>query len=124
MKRSSQKKGSHDDIEATRNEALLELSQGMRHLIPQALAAARRNKPAMMRLVSRWFRMPPPERPSERELRLRAEDAERTYRAARNQRGWLEQEIEALKKEIARLKERTAQTGAVQNPLDSATKRP
>lgn len=65
------------DLEDLRQAALLEIGNAMFELIPQAAAAASKGKPAALRLISRWFRMPQQEKTDVKELRLRAERAER-----------------------------------------------
>jgi hypothetical protein len=41
-------------------------------MIPRAGELARKGKPAMLRLVARWFRMPPPTKQSDFEAKFRS----------------------------------------------------
>ncbi len=72
-------------------------------MIPRAGELARKGKPAMLRLVARWFRMPAPHKKSERDLEIerdsantRASSAERNYEIWRQAADRLQAKLDAL----------------------------
>jgi len=88
----------------------------MKGLTPKAIESAKRGRVGLLRLLTRWFRMPPMKSLSESELHDRILFLER-------QVANLERQIEWRNDEIRRLRaERTAKPTLSNKPLDSAPK--
>ncbi len=70
------------DLDALREKALAAIGNAFLNLLPDAIVKAKSGKPAQLRLIARWFRMPNPAKKSEIELSRDLEEANRRLSAA------------------------------------------
>ena len=126
MRKARKKKGSHSRAESLRSQAdrvhqiraaaIAQLSEAMKGLTPKAIESAKRGRVGLLRLLTRWFRMPPMKSLSESELHDRILFLERQLADRERRIEWANDEIRRLRAE------RTTNAALSNKPLDNTPK--
>jgi hypothetical protein len=126
MRKARKKKGSHSRAESLRSQAdrvhqiraaaIAQLSEAMKGLTPKAIESAKRGRVGLLRLLTRWFRMPPMKSLSESELHDRILFLERQLADRERRIEWADDEIRRLRAE------RTTNAALSNKPLDNTPK--